>query len=162
MDEDKSEHVVKLPIDAIDELVEATPQVPCSPSELLNVLQDLSKAVDEKSYIPQTPTIDNPALSDDYVFDTSDENKILKDLKNENFVGKVLDLSKGAEKRRQKGYPQEYMYVFKYPCKLMRRDAEESGIISEQILIYIKINDRKIPCEKVFVVSFHKNRPKAR
>ena len=162
MREEKTEHVVKLPIDAIDEPVEATPQVPCSLNELINVLQDLSKAVDEKSYIPQTPTTDNPALSDDYVFDTSDENKILKDLKNENFVGKVLDLSKGAEKRRQKGFPQEYLYVFKYPCKLMRRDAEESGISYEQILIYIKVNNRKIPHKKVIVVSFHKNRPKVR
>lgn len=160
MGEDKSEHVVKLPIDTIDEPVDATPQVSCSTNELIGVLLDLSKAVDEKSYIPQTPTKENPALSDDYVFDASDENRILKDLGKENFVGKVLDLSKGAEKRKQNGYPQEYLYVFKYPCKLMRRDAEESGITSEQILIYIKINDRKIPYKKVFVVSFHKNRPK--
>ena len=162
MGENKTEHVIKLPIDAIDEFVEATPQVPCLPNEVANVLQDLSKAVDEKSYIPQTPTIENPALSDDYVFNTSDENKILKDLKSENFVGKVLDLSKGAEKRRKQGLPQEYLYVFKYPCELKRRDAEESGVISEQILIYIKVNVRKIPYEKVFVVSFHKNRTKGR
>ncbi|MGN1085305.1 MAG: hypothetical protein ACI4QX_09880 [Lachnospiraceae bacterium] len=155
-----TEHFRKLPIDAIDEYVEAAPIIFCSDDELLTVLQDLSKAVDEKTYIPQTPTEENPALSDDYVFDTSDENKILKDLSKENFVAKVLDLSKGAAKRKKLGYPQEYLFIFKYPCKLMRRDAEESGMTSEHVLIYIKVNDRKIPYEKVFVVSFHKNRPK--
>lgn len=63
-------------------------------------------------------------------------------------------------KKKEKGLPQEYLYVFKYPCKLNRRDAQESGIISENLLIYIKINNRKIPHEKLFIVSFHKNRPK--
>ena len=36
--------------------------------------------------------------------------------------------------------------------------AKESGILSENVLIYIKINDRKIPYKKVFIISFHKNR----
>lgn len=153
-------HFRKLPIDAIDESVEGTPAVDCTDDELLTVLQDLSKAVDEKTYIPQTPTEENPALSDDYVFDTSDENMILKDLSKENFVAKVLDVSKGAARRKRLGYPQEYLYIFKYPCKLMRRDAQESGLTYENVLIYIKVNDRKVPDEKVFVVSFHRNRPK--
>lgn len=157
-----TEHLRKLPIDAIEESVDATPAVACGEDELLHVLQDLAKAVDEKTYIPQTPTADNPALSDDYVFNTSDENVILKDLSKENFVAKVRDVGKGAEKRKKMGYPQEYLYIFKYPCKLMRRDAEESGVSYENVLIYIKVNDRKIPDEKVFIVSFHKNRPKNR
>ena len=157
-----SEHLRKLPIDAIEESVDATPAVACGEGELLLVLQDLAKAVDDGTYIPQTPTTDNSALSDDYVFNTSDENAILKDLSKENFVAKVRDVGKGAEKRKKMGYPQEYLYIFKYPCKLMRRDAEESGMSSENVLIYIKVNDRKIPEEKVFIVSFHKNRPKKR
>ncbi|MBQ9768037.1 MAG: hypothetical protein IJW37_08040 [Lachnospiraceae bacterium] len=156
------EHLRKLPIDAIEESVDATPAVACSEDELLHVLQDLAKAVDEKTYIPQTPTVENPALSDDYVFNTSDENMILKDLSKENFVAKVRDVGKGAEKRKKMGYPQEYLYIFKYPCKLIRRDSQESVVSSENVLIYIKVNDRKIPDEKVFVVSFHKNRPKKR
>lgn len=97
-----SEHLLKLPIDAIEESVDATPAVACSEEELILVLQDLVKAVDEKSYIPQTPTAENPALSDDYVFYTSDENRILKDLSKENFVAKVRDLGKGAEKREKR------------------------------------------------------------
>lgn len=118
-----SEHLLKLPIDAIEESVDATPAVACSEEELLLVLQDLAK---------------------------------------ENFVAKVWDLGKGAEKRKKMGYPQEYLYVFKYPCKLMRRDVQESGVSFENVLIYSKVNDRKIPSKQVFIVSFHKNRSKKR
>lgn len=153
-------HLLKLPIDAIDETVEAEPQVSYSEEEISEVLKDLYIAVDKKTYIPQTPTAENPALSDDYIFDTTDENLVLKDLKRENFVGKIKDLSKGAAKRRAKGLPEEYLYVFKYACKLLRRDAQNGG--AEDVLIYIKINDRKVPFEKVFVISFHKNKPKNR
>ncbi len=158
MTEDKLGHLRKLPIDALNEPVEAEPRVACSETELEEVLKDLYLAVDKATYIPQTPTPDNPALSDDYVFDTADENLVLKDLKRENFVGKIKDLGKGAVKRRARGLPEEYLYVFKYPCKLYRRDAQYDSI--ENVLIYIKINDRKVPYEKVFVISFHKNRPK--
>ena len=160
MVDDTQGNYKKLPIDAIRQEVKAEPRVECSDQELREMLKDLALAVDTKDYVPQTPTEENPALSDDYVFDTEDENLILKDLSPENFVGKVKDLSKGAEKRRIKGFPQEYLYVFQYPCKLFRRDAQESGIFSENILIYVKVNNRKIPFEKVFIVSFHKNRPK--
>lgn len=160
MAEDKIGHLVKLPLDAIEETVEAEPRVAYSEDEISKVLVDLHKAVDNETYIPQTPTVDNPALSDDYIFDTKDENLVLKDLNRDNFVGKVKDLSKGAAKRKEKGLPEEYLYVFKYPCKLMRRDAMTSGVGGENLLIYIKVNDRKIPCENLFVVSFHKNRPK--
>lgn len=98
MADDKPEHLIKLPIDSISESVNVEPQVGCSEAEVLEVLQDLSLAVDSKTYVPQTPTEDNPALSDDYIFDTEDENFILKDLTWENFVGKVKDLGKGAKK----------------------------------------------------------------
>ena len=162
MAEDKIGHLVKLPLNAIKETVEAEPRVAYSEDEISEVLADLHNAVDKKTYIPQTPTADNPALSDDYIFDTKDENLVLKDLKRDNFVGKVKDLSKGAAKRRAKGLPEEYLYVFKYACKLMRRDAQSSGVDDEDILIYIKVNDRKTPNEKVFVISFHKNRPKTK
>ena len=86
--------------------------------------------------------------------------QILKDLKEANFVGKIKDVGKGAKKRLEKGLPQEYLYVFKYPCELRRRDADDSGIVKEKLIIYIKINNRKIPYKKVFIVSFHKNRVK--
>ena len=85
---------------------------------------------------------------------------ILKDLRRDNFVGKIKDLSKGAAKRKAQGLPQEYLYVFKYACRLLRRDAQSSGIEDEDILIYIKVNDRKTPYNKVFVISFHKNKPR--
>lgn len=104
MAEEKIGHLIKLPLDATNESVKAEPLVECSEKELSEVLRDLRIAVDEKNYIPQTPTKDNPALSDNYVFDTGDENFVLKDLKRENFVGKIKDLSKGAIKRKEEDY----------------------------------------------------------
>ena len=158
--DNKLGHLFRLPLDDIKENIYAEPQVSYTNEEIMEVLNDLYEAVDNKSYIPQTSTSENPSLSDDYIFDTNDENFILKDLTIDNFVAKVKDLGKGAEKRRQKGFPEEYLYIFKYACRLLRRDAQMSGTIREDILIYIKINDRKIPYEKVFVISFHKNKPK--
>ena len=160
MAEEQLGHLWKIPIESIEQSVEAKPQVHCSPPEIAQMLQDLYTAVENKAYVPQTPTPDTPALSDDYIFDTEDENLILKDLKEENFVGKIKDLSKGATKRKETGLPQEYLYVFQYPCRLLRRDAQESGTLSENILIYIKINNRKTPYEKVFIISFHENKEK--
>lgn len=160
MPEEQLGHLWKIPIESIKQNVDAKPRVPCSHTELANMLQDLYTAVETQVYVPQTPTPDNPALSDDYIFNTEDENLILKDLKEENFVGKIKDLSKGATKRRERGLPQEYLYVFQYPCKLLRRDAQECGIVSENVLIYIKINNRKTPYRKVIIISFHKNRQK--
>lgn len=160
MDDEQLGHLWKIPIESFKQRVEAKPQVHCSPSEIVQMLQDLYAAVENKVYVPQTPTPDNPALSDDYIFDTEDENLILKDLKEVNFVGKIKDLGKGATKRKEQGLPQEYLYVFQYPCRLLRRDAQESGMVSEDILIYIKINNRKTPYEKLFIISFHKNKEK--
>ena len=160
MKEIKIGNLIKIPLDRIKEVVESEPKVACSEEEIKLLLEDIYQAVDEESYIPQTPTVDNPALSDDYIFDSNDENLVLKDLKRENFVGKIKDLSKGAKKRKTKGLPDEYLYVFKYACKLMRRDESISGLETEELLIYIKINNRKVPYRKLFVVSFHKNRKK--
>lgn len=39
----------------------------------------------------------------------------------------------------EKGLPQEYLYVFKYPCELRRRDADDSGIVKEKLIISIKL-----------------------
>ncbi len=160
MAEEQVGHILKLPIGSVKQNIYAEPRVPHTQAEVDEVLHDLYSAVDHKNYVPQTPTVENPALSDDYIFDTEDENLVLKDLKQENFVGKILDLSKGAKKRKKKGLPQEYLYVFQYPCKLIRRDADDSGVVSKNVLIYIKVNDRKTPYEKVFIVSFHENREK--
>lgn len=160
MQDEKIGHFIKLPIGAIKENVYAEPKEPCSEAEVLSILQDLRSAVDNMSYFPHTPTDDNPALSDDYIFDTEDENLMLKDITQLNFVGKIKDVGKGAKRRLKQGLPQEFLYVFQYPCKLARRDAQESGTNMENVLIYIKINDRKVPKEKLFIVSFHKNRPK--
>lgn len=159
MDE-KLGHFTKLPLDAIGEHVDAEPKEICTEQELLAVLNDLNIAVDNRSYIPHTPTADNPALSDDYVFDAHDEMLVLKDLTKKNFVGKIKDIGRGAKRRILQGLPQEYLYVFQYPCTLARRDLPEGRTVSEDVLIYIKINDRKVPNEKLFIVSFHKNRPK--
>ena len=157
---EKIGHFTKLPLNAIKENVDADPKEPCTEAEVISVLHDLYIAVDNKSYIPHTPTADNPALSDDYIFDTEDENLVLKDLTKHNFVGKIKDVGKGAKRRIQQGLPQEYLYVFKYPCKLVRRDSQENQMDSDNVLIYIKINDRQVPNKKLFIVSFHKNRPK--
>lgn len=135
MEEGKIGNLLKLPINSIVEKVDAEPEISCLEQEIIQVLYDLSAAVDAKNYVTQTATSKNPALSDDYIFETNDENLVLKDLTKENFVGKVKDLSKGSAKRREKGYPQEYLYVFKYPCRMLRRDAQESAIISENVLI---------------------------
>lgn len=160
MEENRIGNVEKLPINSIVENVDANPKVAYTDQELEELFQDLAIAVDTKDYVPQTPTEDNPALSDYYIFTTNDQNLILKDLKKKNLVGKVLDRSKGAAKRKERGLPQEYLYVFQYPCKMLRRDAQESGINAENVLIYIKINNRKNPYKKIFIVSFHKNNPK--
>ena len=109
MAKEKIGHVIKLPIDAIAESVDAEPKEPCTDAEVQNVLQDLHIAVNNKSYVPQTPTLENPALSDDYIFDSNDENLILKDLLKVNFVGKIKDVGKGAKKRLAQGLPQEYL-----------------------------------------------------
>lgn len=161
MDALESSHVVPLPIYAINEKVTAEPAVFCSAEELLKVIADVNLAGKSGNYVPQTATAENPSLSDDYIFDTTDQNKILQALKAENFVGKVKDKSKGAAKRKTQGLPDEYLYVFKYPCKLKRRDAiTTNDALTENLIIYIKVNDRQVPYRKLFVVSFHKNRPK--
>ncbi len=154
------EHVRKLPMNAIQESVSVEPQESYTEEEVRTVLKDLANAVKTSSYVPATPTEDKPALSDDYVFDAEDEKAILRDLTMENFVGKALDVGKGAKGRLARGLPQEYLYIFKYPCVLYRRDADGKDNSTENILVYIKLNDRKVPYEKVFVVSFHKNKPK--
>lgn len=159
MAEGKLGHLTKLPIDAIKEVVSVKPQVECPKAEILGVLRDIKTAVDGRDYVPQAPTRDSPSLSDVYIFDTNDEELILKDLSSDNFVGKIIDVGKGAKKRLENGLPQEYLYVFKYPCKLQRRDADIDED-SDNVLIYIKINNRKVPYRKVIIVSFHKNRIK--
>jgi len=159
MAEGKLGHLTKLPIDAIKEVVSVKPQVECPKSEILGVLRDIKTEVDGRDYVPQAPTRDSPSLSDVYIFDTNDEELILKDLSSDNFVGKIIDVGKGAKKRLENGLPQEYLYVFKYPCKLQRRDADIDED-SDNVLIYIKINNRKVPYRKVIIVSFHKNRIK--
>lgn len=155
----KKGHFKPLSINSIAEKVDARPKVACTSSEIQEVLKDLATAVDDESYIPATPTKDNPSLSDDYIFDKGDEKLILKDLAPANFVGKIKDVGKGAQKRKNNGFPQEYLYVFQYPCELTRRDAEITGTEKENVLIYIKINNRKIPNQIVFIISFHKNKP---
>ena len=64
------------------------------------VLRDLTIAVKKENYIPATPTEENPALSEDYVFDTEDEKLILRELNSEHFVGKIKDVGKGARNRK--------------------------------------------------------------
>lgn len=159
MEDEKIGSFIKLSMDAFEESVSAEPKVSCTEEELFQILHDLSVAVNDKAYIPQTATRDNPSLSDDYIFNDNDESLILLDLTKANFVAKIKDIGKGAKNRIKQGLPQEYLYVFKYPCKLARRDAQESGIDSDRVLIYIKINVRKVPYKKVFIISFHKNRP---
>lgn len=158
MPEENIIHVIKLPITLTTESVEAAPVVGYSEKEVLVVLTALYDAVDAKAYIPSTPTKDNPALSDDYIFDVDDEMHILKDLTMEHFVAKVKDLSKGAARRKSMGFPPEFLYVFRYHCRLMRRDSAKADDPYETLVIYIKINYRTIPGKKVFVISFHKNR----
>lgn len=158
MEEVRESNFKKISLDILKETVIAEPKVPCSEQEILDILHDLAAAVDAGDYVVQTPTGENPSLSDDYIFDIEDENRILRDLTPVDHVAKIRDLSKGAVKRRDKGLPQEYLHVFQYPCSLQRRDAQESRILNENILIYIKINVRRVPYEKVFVISFHKNR----
>lgn len=162
MEEDKLGHIVRLSLDAINEPVEAEPRLTYTEEEISNVLKDLYGAVDMENYVPPTSTKDNPALSDEYIIETQDMNLVLKDLNRDNFVGKIKDLSKGAAKRKARGFPEEYLYVFKYACKLSRRDADANGVKDENILIYIKINSRKVPYNKVFLISFHKNNPKSK
>ena len=158
MGDEQLRHLAKLTMASFARPVSARPSVPCTRAEVDKVLLELNVAVDDGSYIPETPTVDNPALSDDYIFTPEDKDYILKDLSHRNFVGKVKDVGKGAKKRLSRGLPQEYLYVFQYPCRLLRRDYEESGIRYDNVLIYIKVNCRTIHYKKVFIVSFHKNR----
>lgn len=155
----KKGHVKPLPINSITENVVVRPKVTCNNSEVQAVISDLRKAVIDESYKPAIPTSETPSLSDDFIFDKEDEKNVLQSLELENFVGKAIDLSKGAKKRKALGLPQEYLYVFKYPCELIKRDSDKSGTNKENVLIYIKINDRTTPYQAVFVVSFHRNNP---
>lgn len=99
MEKDKIGHLIKLPMDAIKENVDADPKELCTDAEVSSVLHDLRIAVDNKSYIPHTPTVDNPALSDDYIFDTNDEMLVLKDLTKLNFVGRTKDYKRRNKER---------------------------------------------------------------
>lgn len=158
MEGDKPKHYRKIPLDEIDEEVEAEPQVECQNAEVEEMLRDLFRALKEDTCIFPRATDKNPSLSDDYVFDKEDQTMILEDLKIENFVAKIQDLGKGAKIRIAKGLPQEYLYVFRYACRLYKRESIEGKYDFEKVLLYIKINNRKNPRKVVFVVSFHKNR----
>jgi len=127
MEENVSKHLVKLPLDAINESVEASPQVGYTNEEIESVLKDLKEAVEKGTYKPCMPTVANPSLSDDYLFDQNDERFVLNDLTKDNFVGKVRDLSKGSHARTEQGYPLEFLYVFKYPCRLVCRESDKSS-----------------------------------
>lgn len=109
MDNDKSKHFTELSLDAFTECAEADPKVPYTADELEMVLRDLVNAVVEESYITATPTVDNPALSDDYVFDSEDEKTILKSIGIQHFVGKNSRCGKRCcqtqEKRISAGVP---------------------------------------------------------
>ena len=148
-------NIVKLSLDDYDELVTAEPQVLCTDDELNLVLNDIYIAVENGTYI--FPYDERNNLFDEYIFKPKDQDYILKDLSKENFVGKIKDLSKGSLKRKEKGFPDEYLYVFKYACKVFRKE-DINKTSQEKIMIYIKINDRKIPNNVLIVVSFHKNR----
>ena len=102
MAEEKLGHLTKLPIEAISEEVLAEPKVKCPSSEVLSVLKDLRVAVENRDYQPQTPTEENPSLSDDYIFDTDDQNYILMDLTEINFVGKDQGCWKRGKKEIRK------------------------------------------------------------
>lgn len=156
-----SKNVIKLPITAINEHVIAKPIVACREEEIEKLLDDIHTAARNKTYIPQTATEENPDLSELYVFEEEDQEFILCDLSTSNFVGKIKDVGKGAKRRKQNGLPQEYLYVFQYSCKLCKRyegNGKEQEL--EDILIYIKINNRTVPYKRIIVVSFHKNNPR--
>ena len=107
----KKGHFKPLSINSIAEKVDARPKVACTSSEIQEVLKDLATAVDDESYIPATPTKDNPSLSDDYIFDKGDEKLILKDLAPANFVGKIKTLEKVLKKERTMVFLRNtYMY----------------------------------------------------
>ncbi len=152
-------HIRKLSINSINEKVSASPVVPCTQLDLQMVLASLKLAVETNSYYPVYASKDNPVLPDEYVFDAEDEKAVLKDLTSANFVAKIVDTSDSSKKRKRQGLPQEYLYVFKYPCELMRLDAQTSGVSTENVLVYIKIINRIIPSQKVLIISFHKNIP---
>ncbi len=160
MEEGKTGNFEKLPINSFSEVVVAKPQVGCTEEEILEVLNDLSLAVDAKDYVIQTPTKENPSLSDDYIFDTNDENLILKDLSVENHVAKIKDLSKGALRRKCEGLPQEYLHVFQYSCNLKRRDAQESGISSEDISFILRLMTERYRTKKFLLFPFIRTRNK--
>ncbi len=149
-------HFIKLPIEVMEQSVSCRPKVACDDSEVMEVLQDLCGAIAMGTYFGPPP--DEPPLDETYIFDKYDMELILKDLSVDNFVGKIKDVGKGAKKRIQRGYPQEYLYVFQYACELKRKDFDDSGTNNEKVLIYIKVNNRKEPTRNIFVISFHKNR----
>ncbi len=153
-------HFRKLPMTGVYEQVSAGPKVACTEIEKQLVLADIHKAAEEGNYKPALPTEDNPSLSRDYIFDSNDEANVIKDLKVENFIAKIEDIGKGAEKRKAKGLPKEFLYVFAYPCELVYRLEVDNKIVKKELIIYIKINDRKEPIKQVIVVSFHENHPK--
>jgi hypothetical protein len=138
-------HFRKLPMAGVCEQVSAGPKVACTEMEKQMLLADVHEAAKTGEYKPALPTEDNPSLSRDYIFDSNDEASVLKDLKIENFIAKIEDKSKGAEKRKEKGLPEEFLYVFAYPCELLCRSEDDSKNARKELIIYIKINNRREP-----------------
>ena len=157
MTDEPKHHVCKLSLEECSEPVYARPKVDCTREEVTSVLQELRKAVKAHNYVPPSPRGDELDLWMEYLLDDKDIDGILMDLNEENFVGKVKDMSKGGKHREKRGFPPEFPYVFKYYCKLIRRDSG-AKIARDNVLIYIKINNRVVPNHIVFVISFHKNR----
>ena len=157
MTDEPKQHVCKLPLEESDEEVHARPRVESTQEEVTSILKELRGAVSEQNYAPPSPRGDELDLMTEYLLYPEDMEGILLDLKEENFVDKVRDMSEGGRRRVRKGFPPEFPFVFKYYCKLIRRDSGEK-IIRDNVLIYIKINIRTVPNHIVFVISFHKNR----
>lgn len=149
-------NIVKVSFDDYDEEVTAEPQVPCSEQEVLSVLNDIYIAVNNDSYYcPRDER--NYSFFSYFNINKKEQDFILKDLTYSNFVAKIKNLNENSKARKLKGYPDEYLYVFKYPCEIYKRD-DIKLLFPQKVMIYIKINNRKIPNKIVIVVSFHENR----
>jgi len=130
--------------------------VPVEIGEVAGVLKDLKRLIDEgKCRISNREK--NKRLLRTYVISDALRFEILKELEEKDFKVKLLDKSEVGVERVEKGFSQEYLYVFKCKRILVFSTESESSGREKEVSLFIKVNNRKEPGEALIIVSFHED-----
>lgn len=155
MQTNDTRHFRKLSLSLCPTKITAKPQVSCKQTEIADRLQKIKEAVNHGNYVPPEPTSKNRAMFQDYRLDTSDQDKILLNLDETNFVAKIKDVGTNANAKKTNRAPQEYYYVFQFFCRLQKIEMDGDKTVYEDVLIYIKIKFHAN--STVIIKSFHKD-----